>query len=126
MHREWQVQRIFQLPFPVMRSFHNLPLHVSGSAPKHSHHLLGVAIGGEVEDYQITLLCAIPDPPEVSDNAPENLCPEVTVDLTALVTSSTPEGGALLFKTENNPSGADLADPSQASAGHILPFLHEC
>jgi hypothetical protein len=82
----------------------------------------GGAIGGEVEDYQITLLCAIPDPPEVSDNAPENLCPDITVDLTALVTSSIPEGGALLFKTENNPSGADLADPSQAVAGQYYLF----
>jgi hypothetical protein len=82
----------------------------------------GAAIGGEVEDYQIMLLCAIPDPPEVSNNAPENLCPEETVDLTALVTSTTPAEGALFFKTENNPFGADVADPTQAITGTYYLF----
>lgn len=82
----------------------------------------GGAIGGEVEDYQIMLLCANPAPPEVSDNAPVNLCPEVTVDLIALVTSSTPEGGGLLIKAENDPSGADVTDPSQAGAGQYYLF----
>ena len=58
-----------------------------------------------------------PGPPVVSNASPVNECPDVTVNLTTLVTSTTPSGGAVLYKTSNNPLGTDVADPSAVGAG---------
>ncbi len=58
-----------------------------------------------------------PDAPLVSDASPTNQCPDLSVDLTELVTSSTPAGGTLLFKIENDPLGVDVSDPAAAGAG---------
>jgi len=63
-----------------------------------------------------------PASPAVSDAAPENICPDTTVDLTQLITSSTPPGGSLVYKTTNDPNGDDIADPSAVVAGSYYLF----
>lgn len=63
-----------------------------------------------------------PDAPAVSEAAPSNQCPDLTVDLTGLVTSSTPSGGSLLYKTTSDPLGTDVGDPSAAGAGTYYLF----
>lgn len=66
-----------------------------------------------------------PDPPGVSNNSPENLCPDLTVNLESLITSSTPAGGTILYKTVNDPEGADIANPNAASAGTYYLFYQD-
>ncbi len=66
-----------------------------------------------------------PAAPVVNDATPENLCPDITVDLTALVTSTTPAGGINLYKTVNDPIGADVQDPTAAGAGTYYLFYQD-
>ena len=66
-----------------------------------------------------------PDPPVVSDATPKNLCPDQAVDLTALVTSSTPSGGAIVYKTVDDPLGMDVSDPTAAGAGTYYLFYQD-
>jgi len=63
-----------------------------------------------------------PLPPVVSSSAPENTCPFLTVDLTELVTSSTPSGGSILYKLVDDPMGADVSDPSSVGTGTYYIF----
>ncbi len=70
-----------------------------------------------------------PDAPVVSEASLSNSCPEETVDLTALVTSTTPAGGVLLYKTVNDPNGEDIPDPAAVGSGTYYLFyqnVDEC
>ncbi|MCE7043730.1 T9SS type A sorting domain-containing protein, partial [Dyadobacter sp. CY312] len=63
-------------------------------------------------------LCDVPYAPVVSQNTVQLLCPIVTADLTALVTSNTPSGSTLAFYTSATPSNESLvSDPTKATEG---------
>jgi len=64
----------------------------------------------------------LPINPTVSTSTPSNVCPLKTVDLTSLLTSTTPSGGGILFKTTNNPLGLSITDPTKAGAGTYFIF----
>jgi len=63
-----------------------------------------------------------PSPPVLSNTTPVNLCPEVTIDLTDLVTSNTPVGGSIFFKLSDNTQGADVPDPTSVGTGTYYVF----
>ncbi len=58
----------------------------------------------------------------MSDAAPENLCPDESVNLEVLVTSTTPTGGDIFFKTSNSPGGVNVANPSVVGSGSYYIF----
>ena len=63
-------------------------------------------------------LCDVPYAPVVSQSTVVLICPVVTADLTALVTSTTPSGSTLAFYTSATPSDASLvSDPTKATEG---------
>ncbi|WP_192579211.1 T9SS type A sorting domain-containing protein [Dyadobacter aurulentus] len=63
-------------------------------------------------------LCDVPYAPVVSQNTVLLICPVVTADLTALVTSTTPPESTLAFYTSATPSDASLvSDPTKATEG---------
>jgi hypothetical protein len=63
-----------------------------------------------------------PSAPTVSNSAPANVCPVETIDLTTLVTSVTPPGGSILYKTTNDPLGIDITDPTAVETGNYYIF----
>lgn len=63
-----------------------------------------------------------PASPVVSDPTPVNVCPLETVDLTGLVTSSTPDGGSIHYKTTNDPGGTNVPDPTAVASGSYYIF----
>ncbi len=65
---------------------------------------------------------ALPESPTVSTSTPTNLCPLKTVDLTTLLTSTTPSGGTVLYKTTNNPAGVSVSDPTKVATGTYYIF----
>jgi gliding motility-associated-like protein len=65
---------------------------------------------------------ALPDAPSLSSSTAENVCPEETVDLTEYVTDSPPPGGTVLFKSENDPEGSDVDDPTAVGEGTYYIF----
>ena len=73
------------------------------------------------DDVSITFN-TLPSSPTVSNANPSNVCPSLTVNLVTLVTSTTPTGGAILYKTTNNPLGADVSDPTAAVGGTYYIF----
>jgi len=60
--------------------------------------------------------------PTVSSSAPVNVCPATSINLTSLVTSITPGGGSILYKTSNNPLGSNVANPSSVGSGSYYIF----
>ncbi|MCE7063399.1 T9SS type A sorting domain-containing protein [Dyadobacter sp. CY343] len=63
-------------------------------------------------------LCDLPYAPVVSRNTVELLCPVITADLTALVTSITPSGSTLTFHTSATPSdGSLVSNPTNVMQG---------
>lgn len=58
-----------------------------------------------------------PAQPVVSNASPGNVCPFTTINLITLVTSTTPTGGTVLYKTTNNPAGTDIPNPAAVGAG---------
>ncbi|HEY6913249.1 MAG TPA: Ig-like domain-containing protein, partial [Paludibacter sp.] len=64
----------------------------------------------------------LPASPIVNNANPGNICPLKTVDLTSLLTSTTPIGGAILYKATNDPLGISVADPTKAGAGTYYLF----
>jgi hypothetical protein len=73
-------------------------------------------------NFTINALPSPPSPPTVSSSSPVNVCPSVTINLTTLVTSTTPTGGSILFKTSNDPLGANVANPATVGAGSYYIF----
>ena len=65
---------------------------------------------------------ALPPLPTVSTSTPSNICPLKTVDLTLLLTSAIPIGGAILYKTTNDPLGLSIPDPTKVGAGIYYIF----
>ena len=65
---------------------------------------------------------ASPSAPTVSSSTPTNSCPALTVNLSTLITSTTPSGGSVLFKTTNNPTGTDVPTPTAVGAGTYYIF----
>jgi len=63
-----------------------------------------------------------PTPPVVITSAPVNTCPATTINLTSLVTSTTPAGGSVLYRTSNNPLGSSVANPTAVGAGSYYIF----
>jgi hypothetical protein len=63
-----------------------------------------------------------PAAPSVSNSAPVNVCPVETIDLTTLVTSITPPGGSILYKTTNDPLGIAISDPTAVGTGIYYIF----
>jgi len=60
-------------------------------------------------------------PPAPTVNSPiTNICPAVLADLTANSTAN--GGGNLLYKTTNNPVGADVVDPTMVGVGSYFVF----
>jgi hypothetical protein len=63
-----------------------------------------------------------PSAPTVSTSTPVNVCPDETINLTTLVTSVTPPGGSILYKTTNDPLGIDITDPTAVETGNYYIF----
>jgi hypothetical protein len=63
-----------------------------------------------------------PAAPTVSSSSQSNNCPLKTVNLTTSITSTTPVGGSVLYKTTDNPNGTDVSDPTQVGAGTYYIF----
>ena len=77
---------------------------------------------GPVSAQQAVIIAATPSAPIVSTSIPTNVCPTLTVNLVTLVTSTTPTGGAILYKTTNNPLGSDVSNPAAVMAGTYYIF----
>lgn len=73
-------------------------------------------------DFILNAIPSSPSAPTVSNSSPVNECPELSIDLTSLVTSTTPTGGSTLYKTSDDPLGTDVSDPAGASAGNYFVF----
>jgi VCBS repeat-containing protein len=65
---------------------------------------------------------ALPSTPTVSSSSVSNSCPASTVNLTSLVTSTTPLGGSIYYKTTNDPLGTNVATPTAVLAGTYYIF----
>jgi PKD repeat protein len=63
-----------------------------------------------------------PSAPVLSSDEVENDCPDQSVDLTELITSTTPGGGSVLYKITDDPEGTDAEDPSEAGEGTYYIF----
>ena len=74
------------------------------------------------DDVVIDAQPSTPSSPTVSTSTPGNVCPVETVNLITLVTSVTPTGGIILFKTTNDPSGIDVTDPTAVGTGSYYLF----
>ncbi|MCF8380852.1 MAG: hypothetical protein K9H49_14865 [Bacteroidales bacterium] len=72
--------------------------------------------------FTINPVPASPSAPTVSSSTPANVCPAVTVDLTSLLTSTTPTGGSLFYKTANNIISLNVANPAAVGAGSYYLF----
>ncbi len=75
-----------------------------------------------VTSFNINPLPASPPAPVVTSTAVVNTCPSTSIDLTSLVSSTTPTGGSLLYKTTNNPLGINVTTPSSAGTGMYYIF----
>jgi hypothetical protein len=73
-------------------------------------------------DVVINAQPSTPTAPTVSTSTPGNVCPAETINLTTLVTSVTPTGGSILYKTTNNPLGIDVIDPTIVGTGSYYIF----
>jgi uncharacterized repeat protein (TIGR01451 family) len=65
---------------------------------------------------------SLPATPTVSNSIVSNTCPSSTVNIAILVTSPKPSDCSLLYKTTNDPTGADVADPTTVGAGIYYIF----
>ena len=63
-----------------------------------------------------------PSPPVITTSILGNVCPSEVVNLNSIISSSTPAGGTLYYKTSNNPMGSDVTDPGLAGAGNYYLF----
>jgi hypothetical protein len=72
--------------------------------------------------FTINALPTAPSAPVVITASPVNSCPQTTVNLAALVTSSTPVGGSIHYKLVYDPEGPDVPDPTNADAGYYYIF----
>jgi conserved repeat domain len=65
---------------------------------------------------------SLPATPTISSAMLSNACPATTVNIASLVTSSTPSGCSILYKTTNDPAGIDVADPTKVGGGTYYIF----
>lgn len=70
----------------------------------------------------IVTINLLPIAPVVSASMASNICPTSTVNIGALVTSATPSGCSILYKTTDNPNGTDVADATKVGAGTYYIF----
>ena len=73
-------------------------------------------------DFIISPIPETPSAPVVLTSTPNNICPATTINLSTLVTSSTPVGGAVLFKTTDNPLGIEVSNPLSVGGGTYYVF----
>ncbi len=102
-----------------VRSHYNTP----ATAPAGTYYIRGTSAAGCSDIQPVTVTShPVQAAPLVSDAAPENLCPDESVNLELLVTSTTPAGGEIFFKTSDNPAGFNVADPSVVGSGSYYIF----
>lgn len=78
------------------------------------------------EVYTLGTLCNAGSlAPVLNSTALNNTCPETTVNLNTLVTSSTPSGAALVWFTNSTHTGTAYATPTTAVAGTYYPFYYD-
>ncbi|MTK53694.1 DUF11 domain-containing protein [Paludibacter sp.] len=65
---------------------------------------------------------SLPSSPTVSSAMVSNACPATTVNIASLISSSTPSGCSILYKTTNDPAGTDVTDPTKVGAGTYYIF----
>lgn len=63
-----------------------------------------------------------PAPPVVSSSVIENVCPEITVNISSLVSSIMPTGGSIVYKTTNDPLGVNVSNPAAVGSGSYYIF----
>jgi len=93
------------------------------TAPPGIYYIRGTSAAG-CSDLQPVTVTSNPvvDAPQVSNTAPENVCPNDFINIELLVTSETPSGGLLYYKTSNNPLGINVTDPSAVGSGSYYVF----
>ncbi len=70
--------------------------------------------------------CNAGNAPTLSATTKATTCPSTTVDLTALLTSTTPAGASLVWYTNNAHTGTAIADATQvATAGTYYAFYYD-
>lgn len=81
---------------------------------------------GNLCDFTVVPLCNAGTAPTLSATTKATTCPSTTVDLTALLTSTTPAGASLVWYTNNAHTGTAIADATQvATAGTYYAFYYD-
>jgi hypothetical protein len=77
------------------------------------------------EVYTLGTVCVAGSAPVLSSTTLTNICPAASVDINALVTSSTPSGYSLVWFTNDTHTGTAYATPTAADAGTYYAFYFD-